>query len=44
MRQLRRSSENANTFSELIPEFLALGGFALGFRSNSTLRSRKILA
>ena len=34
----------ANSFSELIPEFLALGAFAIGFTSYSILRFRKTLA
>jgi len=34
----------ANSFSELLPEFLALLGFALGFTTFSILRFRKTLA
>jgi len=34
----------SNSFGELIPEFLALGGFALGFTTFSILRFRKTLA
>ncbi len=34
----------ANSFGELLPEFLALGGFALAFTTFSILRFRKTLA